>query len=246
MIDGLISNAQLKPEQIAFFTQSDGYGGEGFDGGIAALKRHGLKDEKPIVHVFYERNTLAVENAVADILIADPSPRAVVMVGAYAPRAKFIKLRRAAGLNAIFLNISFVGSEPLARELAETDSCVIVTQVIPYPFDYSVPIVREYQADLRALAASAQAGFGGFEGYIDARIFARALGKIEKPPSREAIIDAFEALGHFDIGLGEELNLSPTEHQASHRVWPTILKDGAFVPFEWTELANLISREAVR
>jgi branched-chain amino acid transport system substrate-binding protein len=144
------------------------------------------------------------------------------------------------------LNISFVGSEPLARDLAETDSCVIVTQVIPYPFDYSVPIVREYQADLRALAVSAQAGFGGFEGYIDARIFARALGKIEKPPSREAIIDAFEALGHFDIGLGEELNLSPTEHQASHRVWPTILKDGAFVPFEWTELANLISREAVR
>lgn len=246
MIDGLISNAQLKPDQIAFFTQSDGYGGAGFDGGIDALKRHGLKDEKAIVHVSYERNTLAVENAVADVLIADPSPRAIVMFGAYAPCAKFIKLCRKAGLNAIFLNVSLVGSEPLARELGETDSCVIVTQVVPYPFDYSVPIVQEYQADLKALDASARAGFGDFEGYIDARIFARALGKIEKTPSREAIIDALEALGRFDIGLGQELNLSPTEHQASHRVWPTILKDGAFVPFDWTDLANLISKEAVR
>ena len=78
MIDALISNARLKPEQIAFFTQNDGYGSSGFDGGIAALKRHGLKDEKAVLHVFYERNTLDVENAVADVLISDPLPRAVV------------------------------------------------------------------------------------------------------------------------------------------------------------------------
>ena len=68
--------------------------------------------------------------------------------------------------------------------------------------------------------------------------FRCALDKIEGTPSREAIIDALEALGKFDIGLGEPLDLSPTEHQASHRVWPTILKDGALVPFKWTEIAQ--------
>ena len=102
---------QLEPEQIAFFTQNDGYGSAVFADGIEALKRHDLKDEKAIIHASYERNTLAVENAVADVLIAEPSPRAVIMVGAYAPCAKFIKLCRASGLNPIFLNVSFVGSE---------------------------------------------------------------------------------------------------------------------------------------
>ena len=245
MIDGLMSSAELKPEDVAFFTQRDGYGDAGFAGGVAALKRHGLKNEKAIVHVSYERNTLAVETAAAEILVADPSPRAVVMVGAYAPCAKFIALCREADIRAVFLNVSFVGSNSLARELGKTDAHVIVTQIVPYPYDDSLPIVREYQVDLKALDSSAQAGFGDFEGYIDARILELALEKIAGTPTREAIIDALEGLGQFDIGLGEPLNLSPMEHQASHRIWPTILKNGAFEPFAWTNIANLLDQEAI-
>ena len=44
--------------------------------GMTALQRHGLKDPKAILHVGYERNTLAVEGAVADLLIAEKPPRA--------------------------------------------------------------------------------------------------------------------------------------------------------------------------
>ena len=244
MIDALVSSAELRPEEIAVFTQQDAYGDTGYAGSIAALKRHGLRDEKAIVHVSYERNTLAVENAVADLVLADPPPRAVVMVGAYAPCAKFIKLCREAGLDAVFLNVSFVGSNPLAKELSKTDAHVIVTQVVPYPSDNSIPIVREYQTDLKTLDPSAQAGFGDLEGYIAARIFALALDKIAGSPTREAIIDALEGLGEFDVGLGEPLSLSPTGHQASHRIWPTVLKDGAFVPFEWNDIASLLSKRA--
>jgi branched-chain amino acid transport system substrate-binding protein len=242
MIDALVSSGGIRPEEIAFFTQQDAYSDTGFAGSIAALKRHGLRDEKAIIHVSYERNTLAVENAVADLLLTDPLPRAVIMVGAYAPSAKFIKLCREAGLDAIFLNVSFVGSNPLARELDKTDARVIVTQVVPYPFDNSIPILHEYQTDLKSLDPSAQAGFGDFEGYIAARIFALALDKIAGSPTREAIIDALEGLGQFDIGLGEPLHLSSTEHQASHRVWPTTLQNGAFVPFEWNDIASLLPK----
>ena len=92
MIDALIDGAGLKIEDIAFFTQRDGYGDAGFAGGIAALKRHGLKDGNAVLHVRYERGTLGVENAVADLLYADHEPRAVVMIGTYAPCAKFIKV----------------------------------------------------------------------------------------------------------------------------------------------------------
>ena len=153
MIDALITGAGLKISDIAFFTQRDGYGDAGYSGGIAALKRHGLTNENAVLHVRYERNTLAVENALASLLYAPHEPRAVVMVGAYAPCAKFIRLAHEAELRATFLNVSFVGSQSLATELGKLPAHVIVTQVVPHPLDETTPIVREYLADLKAFEA---------------------------------------------------------------------------------------------
>ncbi len=207
-------------------------------------KNHGLKEEKDVLNVGYERNTLAVEDAVATLLVAEHLPRAVIMVGAYAPCGKFIKLCHEAGLHALFLNVSFVGSSSLAHELGKIDAQVIVTQVVPYPLDENVSIVRDYQTDLRAVDPSTLAGFGGLEGYIAARILELALDKIEGRLTREAVVDALEKLGQFDIGLGEPLNLSSNEHQASHRIWPTILKDGGFVPFQWDDIGHLLKNSS--
>jgi branched-chain amino acid transport system substrate-binding protein len=243
MFGALINIAGLPPEEIAFFTQRDSYGDGGFTVGVSALQRHGLKDPRKVLHVGYERNTLAVEGAVADLLMAERPPRAVVMIGAYAPCAKFIRLCRDSDLNPLFLNVSFVGSSSLAGVLGDTDAHIIVTQVVPHPSDSTVPIVREYQADLKNLDPSAEPGFGDFEGYIDARILTLALEKIAGAPTREAVIDALEGLGQFDIGLGEPLCLNRREHQACHRVWPTLLKGGRFVPFEWSDITALLKGE---
>jgi branched-chain amino acid transport system substrate-binding protein len=241
--DALIDIAGLKPEEIAFFTQNDN---SGFAMGMAALQRHGLKDPGTILHVGYLRNTLAVESAVADILTSGSPPRAVMMYGAYAACAKFIRLCRDSDLNPLFLNVSFVGSNSLIEALGKTDAHVIVTQVVPHPSDTSIPIVREYQADLKITESPASAGFVDLEGYIAARILTLALARIQGPPTREAIIDALEGLAEFDIGLGEPLHLSRTEHQASHRVWPTLLKEGRFVPFQWADIKALAKDEEPR
>jgi len=244
MLDALIDIAGLKPEEIAFFTQRDGFGSAGFSSGMVTLRRHGLRDPGTVLHVGYERNTLAVEGAVANLLLAESPPRAVVMIGAYAPCAKFIRLCRDSDLSPLFLNVSFVGGGSLAKGLGKTDAHIIVTQVVPNPSDDTVPIVREYQADLKAMDPSARAGFSDLEGYIAARVLTLALEKIKGPPKREAVVSALEGLGQFDIGLGEPLYLSQTEHQASHRVWPTQLKGGCFVPFQWSDLTALSKGEA--
>jgi len=244
MLDALVDIAGLKPEEIAFFTQRDSYGDAGFALGVIALQRRGLKDPKIMMHIGYERNTLAVEGAVAKLLMAERPPRAVVMIGAYAPCAKFIKICRASDLNPLFLNVSFVGSSSLAAALGKTEAQIIVTQVVPYPLDDRVPIVQDYQDDLKDIDGSATGGFGDLEGYIAARILTLALEKVQGPVTREAVIYALEGLGKFDIGLGETLYLSRTEHQASHRVWPTVLKGGQFVPFQWTDIRALATGEA--
>jgi len=246
MLDALIDVAGLKPEEIAFFTQRDSYGDAGFTLGMVALQRHGLKDPSGVLHVGYERNTLAVESAVAKLLMAENPPRAVVLIGSYAPCAKFIRLCRDSELSPLFLNVSFVGSNSLLTVLGNTDAHIIVTQVVPHPSDESIPIVREYRADLKAMDPSAAAGFGDLEGYIAARILTLALERVHGSPTSDAVVDALEGLGKFDLGLGAPLHLSGTEHQASHQVWPTVLKEGRFVPFQWSDIPLLLQGQAKR
>jgi branched-chain amino acid transport system substrate-binding protein len=242
MIDALIDHGGLRPSEIAFFTQRDGYGDAGYVGGLSALRHHGLDDDSRTLHVRYPRNTLAVENALADILLSDPAPRAIVMVGAYAPCAKFIRLAQEAGLDALFLSVSFVGGDFLASALGPGAQRVVVTQTVPHHRDLSLPIVREYRADLQSLAPDVRPTFVGLEGYIAARILVAALNGVEEAPTRESLIDALEGLGDFDLGLGSPLRLGPDDHQASHAVWPTRLQGGELIPFEWEEIGTLLEK----
>jgi len=237
MVDALVKEAGLEPREIAFFTQRDAYGDAGFVGGVAALKAHGLEDEAQVAHGRYERNTVAVENGLAEVLQADPPVRAVIMVGAYAPCAKFIRLARDFELDAWFLNVSFVGAAPLAAALGDAGAGVIVTQVVPH-FDSDLPIVQRYRRALAAFDAEAKPTFGSLEGYVATSILLKALNTIEGPIDRESIVDALDGLGEFSLGLGAPLHLSPTLHQACHTVWPTRIDGGRAVPFVWKELAD--------
>jgi branched-chain amino acid transport system substrate-binding protein len=235
MVDALIDRAGLKPEEIAFFTQRDTFGDAGHAGGMAALRRHGLTDEAAIAHGRFERNTEAVENALADILAARRPAKAVVMVGTYKPCARFITLARQNDLNASFLNVSFVGPGPLAAALQSAGDGVIITQVVPHPSS-NLKLVREYRSALSASDTPAQPGFGSLEGYTVARMFLLGLERIDGPIGRESILAAMEGLGQFDLGIDVPLQLSKTEHQASHQIWPTVIRAGEVVPATWDEL----------
>ncbi len=235
MVNALIQMAGLRPEEIAFFTQRDGYGDAGFEGGMLALREHGLEKEEAIAHGRYERNTTAVEAGLAEVLEARTPVRAVIMVGAYAPCAEFIQLAHEVGLEAHFLNVSFVGSHSLAEELREHGDGVIITQVVPHPEGDS-QAARAYR---HALAASGESGgpsFVSFEGYLAARMLILALDGSSEEVEREEVIDRLEALGSFDLGVGSPLLLSPDDHQASHRVWPTVIRNGEVVAFRWEDL----------
>ncbi len=237
MIEALIKVAGLKPDEIAFFTQRDAFGDAGFVSGMAALKQHGLTREVAIAHVRYERNTVAVENALASLITHEPSPKAVIMVGTYAPCAAFIRLARANEFNPLFLNVSFVGGTMLAEALGPAGDGVIVTQVVPH-FASNLPVVEDYRRALRASDPEAELSFGSLEGYVSTRILCRALQTISGEPNRETIVDALEGLGAFDLGMDCQLRLSRDEHQASHDVWPTVLRGGKCVMFDWQSLAQ--------
>ncbi len=236
MIDALVTIGKIRPQQIAFFTQRDGYGDAGYIGGLTALKRHGLKNEQHIIHGRYERNTLAVENALATILLAEHLPRAMIVVGAYAPCAKFIQLARESGLDALFIKVSFVGSIPLATALGKQEFRTLVTQVVPHPLKSNLPVVKEFRHDLQASDSKRTPTFGSLEGYMAARILIRALSKMTEPITPDSVASALEQLGTFDMGLERPLQLDPTHHQ----VWVTQVKEGKVIPFDWKHLPHIL------
>lgn len=241
IVEALVSVAGISPQDIAWFTQNDAFGDAGFAGGLAALRRLGLTNDQAVLHVRYERNTLAVEGALARLLFAARTPRAVIMVGTYAPCAKFIKLARAAGLNPLFHCVSFVGSGSLAKALDGVTAQVTVSQVVPPPHEPSLAIVKEYQADLLAVAPRARPNSISLEGYIAARILVCGLNQTAGDVTREQLVAALEGLGSFELGPGFPLQLAANQHQACHRVWLTHFAAGEFVGLPWERVGDLIN-----
>ena len=236
MIDGLLE-AGIRPEEIAFFTQNDGYGDAGYQGAIKALKAEGYEQTGQLVHGRYTRNTINVEGGLSRILDAEVTPRAIIMVGAYKPSAAFIKLAKAELPETIFLNVSFVGSIALAKELGKAGQGVIVTQVVPNPYS-NLPAVHAYRSSLMAFQPEAKPEFTSLEGYLAAQLFVEGLKKTGPNPTREAIIDGIEAISEYELGTGINVTFGKTKHQASHKIWPTIIRDGKLVDFDWLELKD--------
>jgi len=209
--------------KIAIMYQDDAYGRAGLAGVQAALARRKME---LVAEGTYERNTIAVKGAVLSIKKANPD--AVIMIGAYKPCAEFIKLARQTKLDAVFVNISFVGSDALAKELGPVGAGVVVTQVVPYPRDPSVAVVAKYQAALKAVNPSAEPGFVSLEGYMVGRLAIMALDRIEGDITRPALLDIFSKNGNFDLD-GTRLAFGPDKNHGSDTVYLTVLQpDGSF------------------
>ena len=208
--------------RIAILYQDDAFGMAGLEGVQRALSKRNMA---LVASGTFKRNTTAIKSALLDIMKANPE--AVVTIGPYKPVAAFIKLAHQVKLDAIFVAISFVGSESLAKELGDQGRGVIISQVVPFPWDTSMPIVASYQS---AIAADEdKPGFVSFEGYLVGRLVVEALKRVSGSPTREKLLDAI-AEGPFDLG-GITLSYGPMKNQGSDQVFFTILQaDGSFRP----------------
>ena len=220
--------------RIAILYQDDAFG----LAGLAGVKKAMAKRNISLVgEGTFKRNTTAIKSALLEIMKGQP--QAVVTVGPYKPIAEFIKLARQLKVDAAFVAISFVGSDSLAQELGNQGAGVIVSQVVPFPGDKSLPVVTSYQAALAAVNPNSKPGFVSIEGYLVGQLVVEALKRIQGDPTREAFLDAIEA-DTFKLG-GVNLTFSATQNQGSNQVYFTVLQaDGSFKPV--TKLVKTVAR----
>ncbi|MEM1076703.1 MAG: ABC transporter substrate-binding protein [Pseudomonadota bacterium] len=219
---------ELGMSNIALLYQDDGFGRVGLDGVSAALERRGMELSATGT---YTRNTTAVKSALLDIRKAKPD--AVVMVGAYKPIAEFIKLSRKLKFDPTFVNISFVGSRALANELGSDGNGVIISQVVPFPWDNSLPVVEQYQQAIKAVDGDAQPSFVSLEGYLVGRVALRALEASGPDLTREGFVQAMQSLGTFDLG-GLNFSYGAGDNQGLDSVFLTRIMDGGFETVQQT------------
>ena len=215
--------SDLGATSIALLFQDDSFGRVGRAGVMAALEKRGMS---LVAEGAYKRNTTAVKSALWKIRKARPD--AVAIVGAYRPASSFIRLARTIGLDATFVNISFVGSAALAGALGADGAGVVVSQVVPFPDDSSIPLVADYQAALLAHDSSAAPGFVSLEGYLVGRLTVEALKRVSGAPTRAAFLDAIYNGGAFDLG-GVTLTFGEGDNQGLDEVFMTrIAPDGGY------------------
>ncbi len=220
----LVDKKGLK--RIACFYQNDGYGQAGLNGIKLALKRRSME---LIGTGTYERNTLAVRSGL--LAIRRSKPDAVIMVGAYKPCATFIKLAKKVGMKkTIFCNISFVGTEALRKELGPDGEGCIISQVVVYPWNTSIPLVKEYHEAMKKYEPTESIGFVSLEGFMVAKFLCQALLKCPTL-DRETLLQTINQTAKFDLG-GMTLEYGEKDHQGMDQVFLTVIKNGKVVPLD--------------
>ena len=213
--------------RIAVMYQDDSFGRAGYQGTVDALRR---RDMAPVGIGLYTRNTTAVKTALLDIQRS--LPEAVIMVGAYEPVATFIRWARLIGMDAQFINISFVGSNALARELGSEGAGVFVTQVVPFPNDLSQPVVRSYRSALSSYDPTALSGFVSLEGYLAGRLAIAGLERCGRDLSRQCFLDSLTEAESIDLD-GFTLAYGEDDNQGSDTVFLTVLgPDAQYYPIQ--------------
>ena len=196
-------------KRFAVFYQNDAYGKSGLSGVTKALTARQLK---PTAEATVERNSVDVADAVGKL--AKSGAQAIVQIGSYKACAAFIREAKKAGYGGKFYNVSFVGTQALADELGKDGAGVVVSQVVPSPYNPARPIAREFVA--AAKSGKVQANFSSMEGYLAAKLFSEGLRRVSGKPTREALVTALESIQE-DFG-GYRVTFGPQDHVASNFV----------------------------
>ncbi len=186
----------LAMQRISCFYQNDSYGFAGLKGVELALRKRGMQLAST---GSYERNTIAVMGGVQSIYKADPE--AVILVGTYGACSEFIKLSKAKHPGKrIFGNISFVGTKSLQEALGHYGEDVIVSQVVPFPWDDTMPLVTQYRRAMAKYQGNAHVGFISLEGYIAGKLFAAIAEAVPGTLNREKFMQTMHKVNSFDLG----------------------------------------------
>lgn len=181
-----------------------------------------------------EAATATVESNASDAgaaatRLAQDKLDAVVIGLAGKPTLEFVKAFRVLQRGVTLYTLSVMGTPATVKALGADARGMAISQVVPLPTNAVMPVVRDFQAAWKASGATAEPSHLALEGYINAHVFAEALQRAGRNPTRAAFIDATWSLKKWDLG-GFEIDASTPERNASRFVELTLVgRNGRFI-----------------
>lgn len=217
--------ATIGIKRIAVAYQNNAFGKEVYDGARAAMERKQLATTGLAVTVENDGS----DAAAAAAKIAEASPEAVIVGLAGKPTLDFVKAIRAKRRGLALYALSVMGSAATLRALGDEGVGITVSQVVPMPSSTVVPVVRDFQRDWKAAGVQLEPSHLALEGYLNARVFAEALRRAGRQPTRAGFIQSTWAIARHDLG-GFEVSFTEPGRSASRFVELTMVgREGRFL-----------------
>ncbi|WP_298213880.1 ABC transporter substrate-binding protein [Acidovorax sp.] len=211
-------------QRIGIVYQNNTFGKEVFNSAKQSMDRLKLPKAQTVT---VENN--ASDAATAAAKLAGENLEAIVIGLAGKPTLEFVKAFRALQRGVTLYALSVMGTPATVKALGADATGMAISQVVPLPTNVVMPVVREFQVAWKASGATAEPSHLALEGYINARVFAEALQRAGRNPTRAAFIDATWNLKKWDLG-GFDIHASTPERNASHFVELTMVaRDGRFI-----------------
>ncbi len=217
--------AQAGWTRVALVTQNDAFGKDVGRSLRASLQRRGIK---PVSSATVERNSS--NTAPQAEQVARSRPDAVVAISTYGTVASLVRELNRRHSHPQVMTVSFVGTGALLQALPHGQANGIgVTQVVPFPWDGRIPVVRDYQRAMRRTSPDARLGHLSLEGYVAARVVVEGLRRAGPELTRARFVRALESMNPYNLG-GFEVRFSPTKRSAGGLVDLTFLGAHAWEP----------------
>jgi ABC-type branched-subunit amino acid transport system substrate-binding protein len=138
-------------------------------------------------------------------------PKAVVLSVTNDVAAKFITAYRAAGGETAFYSFSFLNGQKLFQDIKKDAAGVVISQVVPYPWNSAMPVIAEYQAAMKKIGAI-EFSYASLEGYVAAKVMVEGLKRAGPNPTADSLQKGLESFKTLDIG-GIAVSYRPGEHR---------------------------------
>jgi ABC-type branched-subunit amino acid transport system substrate-binding protein len=138
--------------------------------------------------------------------VAAAQPQAIIMLTAGKASVDFIKTYNGLARGVQYYALSVMGTNQSVQALGKEGTGVVVTSVVPFPWDAGVPVVKEYQDAMQKIGV-AEYSFTSLESYINTRVLVEAIRRAGKDLTRARLVAAAESmrplqLGGFQVGYG--------------------------------------------
>jgi branched-chain amino acid transport system substrate-binding protein len=186
------------------------------------------------IHKLTATAVATVENDSSDATaaaakVAASQPEAVLMGLAGKPTADFVKAIRKQRKGLPLYALSVMGAAATLKAMGHDATGITVSQVMPLPVNNGVPLVREFQQAWKTAGVTLEPSHLALEGYVNAKVFAEALRRAGRNPTRTSFIDSAWGMKRYDLG-GFEVSFTDSSVSASRFVELTMVsREGRFI-----------------